>query len=40
MRGEMVDRKKLGIEREKGIYTKRWRVEGRDNLVTSWCTSS
>ena len=36
----MADRRRLGIEREKGIYTKRWRVESRDNPVTSWCTSS
>ena len=34
----MANRGRLGAEREKGVYTKRF--EGRDNLITPWYTSS
>jgi len=36
----MADRRRSGIKERKGIYTKGWEVESRDNLVTSWYTGS
>ena len=35
----MVGRKRFSIEERKGIYTKRWEVENRDNLAALWYTS-
>jgi len=31
----VVDRGRFGVEREKSICAKGWRVKGRDNLVAS-----
>ena len=36
----MADQRRFGIKERKSICTKRWGVESRNNLVTSWCTSS
>ena len=40
MRRGVADRERFGIERGKGIYTKRWEFESRNNSVTSWGTGS
>jgi len=29
----MADGRRFGVEEEKGVYTKGWRVESKDNLV-------
>ena len=34
MKEEVADRKRSGIEREKSICTKGWRIENGNNLVT------
>ena len=36
----MVDGRRFGAEGRKCVYTKRWRIEDRNNPVTSWYTSS
>ena len=36
----MADRGRFGIEGRKGVYTKRRRVEDRNNLVASRCAGS
>ena len=40
MRGGMVDRRRVGVKRRKSVCTEGWGVESRNNLVTSWYTSS
>jgi len=40
MRKQVADRRKVGVERRKGICAKRRGVENGDNLVASRYTSS